>query len=97
MAICTFVKDFVKAENKGLGYLLGVLNVQKTRMCPLSMFISFVPTTNLHMYHNSVQGSDVVKNRCVSFHPGKITALLRLSQVYHCDDPRAILGIVLWV
>lgn len=35
-------KIFVQAENKGSGYLFGVLNVQKTRTCPLSTFTSVV-------------------------------------------------------
>lgn len=51
-----------------------------------------VSTTDLHVYHNSVQGSHVGKGAHVSFCPGKIPALLMLSQICHCNDPKAILG-----
>lgn len=51
-----------------------------------------VPTTDLCMYYKSVQGSRVMKNTRVSFRPRKMPALLRLSQVCHCNNPRAILG-----
>lgn len=51
-----------------------------------------VPITDLHMYHNSVQGPHVVKNTHVSFCEEKMPALLRLFQVCYCNGPRAILG-----
>lgn len=50
-----------------------------------------VPTTDLHVYHNSVQGSHVGKGAHVSFCSGRIPALLMLSQICHCNDHKAIL------
>lgn len=50
-----------------------------------------VPTTDLQMQQNTVQGAHVVKKSHSSFCPGKTPALLRWPQGCHCNDPKTIL------